>query len=277
METTCTRRSWMGIASALISGLIPGLIPVKAWGFYDGEAGWNPPLADTYPSQAPELARELVTVAHFDLKRVRELVEAQASLARAAWDWGFGDWEDALGAASHTGNRAIAEYLISKGARPTLFSAAMLGQIDVVKGHVAALPGVEKIRGPHGITLLAHAKAGGAQASAVFDYLQALGDAGKDAEVPLADEERAKLLGTYSFGVSVNQRIDVTLEGNGTPQTKVLTWTRRGKVGRPIYNLGNGEFYPAGAPGARIRFAEEGGGMVMSVADPGVVLTAKRI
>jgi len=44
------------------------------------------------------LAREVVTVAHYDLKRVRELVEARPSLARAAWDWGFGNWEDGLGA-----------------------------------------------------------------------------------------------------------------------------------------------------------------------------------
>jgi hypothetical protein len=31
------------------------------------------------------------------------------------------------------GNWEIAEYLLSKGARPTIFSAAMLGEMDVVK------------------------------------------------------------------------------------------------------------------------------------------------
>src|SRR5437899_13041706 len=79
--------------------------------------------ADVFPAHPPELVREMVTVAHFNLPRVREIVEARPSLARAAWDWGFGDWETALGAASHVGNRAIAEYLIEKGARPSLFSA----------------------------------------------------------------------------------------------------------------------------------------------------------
>src|ERR1700751_3194971 len=65
------------------------------------------------PPQPADLVREMVRVSHFDLKRVQQLVEAQPSLARAAWDWGFGDWETALGAASHMGNRPIAEYLIA--------------------------------------------------------------------------------------------------------------------------------------------------------------------
>src|SRR5437868_2501340 len=65
-------------------------------------------ISDAYPTQPPELIREMVTVAHFNLTRVKELVGARPALARAAQDWGFGDWEDALGAASHTGNRPIA-------------------------------------------------------------------------------------------------------------------------------------------------------------------------
>jgi hypothetical protein len=52
---------------------------------------------------------------------------------RAAWDWGFGDWEDALGACSHTGNREIAGYLIER-ARPTIFSAAMLDRSALRSG-----------------------------------------------------------------------------------------------------------------------------------------------
>jgi len=53
-----------------------------------------------------------VVVAHFNLARVKELVGRHATLAKAAWDWGFGDWETALGAASHVGNRDIAELLL---------------------------------------------------------------------------------------------------------------------------------------------------------------------
>src|SRR5882762_4889020 len=111
-----------------------------------------------FPAQDPDLVREMVSVSHGNVKRVKELVDRRPTLAGATWDWGFGDWENALGAASHVGNREIAEYLIAHGARPTIFSAAMLGQLDVVKAFVAAAPGVQRIRGPHSITLLAHAK-----------------------------------------------------------------------------------------------------------------------
>lgn len=46
----------------------------------------------------PEIVREMVTVAHFDLEVVQELLEARPSLPRAAWGWGFGDWKTASGA-----------------------------------------------------------------------------------------------------------------------------------------------------------------------------------
>src|SRR5262249_60674058 len=65
------------------------------------------PIADTFPSQPHELVREMVTVSHFDLNRVKELVEGRPSLARAAWHWGCGDWEAALEAASHTAYHGI--------------------------------------------------------------------------------------------------------------------------------------------------------------------------
>ncbi len=228
------------------------------------------PVPDIFPSQSHELVRETVLVSHFDLKRVKELVEARPSLARAAWDWGFGDWESALGAASHVGNRPIAEYLISKGARPSLFSATMLGQVDVVKAFVAAQPGVQRIRGPHSISLLAHAKAGGDAARPVFDYLQSLGDAGADPQVPLPDGDLARLTGTYVFGLSANQLVEVTVEKG------LLTWTRKGTVGRPLFHLGDWTFYPWGAASTRIRFVEEHGGVRMTVNDPELVMSVLR-
>ena len=234
------------------------------------------PVADSFPGQPAEMVREMVTVAHFSLKRVKELVESRPSLAKASWDWGFGDWESALGAASHMGNRPMAEYLISKGARPSIFSATMLGQLEVVKAFVAAQPGVQRIRGPHSISLLAHAKSGGAGARNVYDYLQSLGDADSDPEVPLADEERTKLLGTYSFGIGVTQQIDVTMQHNQGMTADQFTWTRKGSMGRPLYHLGKREFYPAGAPDVRIRFAEDGNAIVMTVSDGSMTMTARR-
>lgn len=228
------------------------------------------PVPDLFPTQAPELVREMVTVAHFDLNRVKELVEARPSLACAAWDWGFGDWESALGAASHMGNRAIAEHLISKGARPSLFSATMLGQLEVVKAFVAAQPGVQSIRGPHSISLLAHAKAGGEAARPVYEFLKTLGGADADPQVAVSDEDAAAVRGTYVLGIGASQQIDVTVDRGQ------VTWTRKGAVGRPLFHLGNRAFYPCGAAAVRISFAETAGAMVMTISDADLVLKAQR-
>jgi hypothetical protein len=239
-------------------------------------------IPDQFPTQPPELVREMVTVAHFDLKRVQELVEAHPTLAKASWDWGFGDWEEALGAASHMGNRPIAEYLLSKGARPSLFSAAMLGQLDVVKAFIAAQPGAQRIRGPHSISLLAHARFGGTQARGVLEYLlQSLGDADGPQLVPLSDADQAAVKGIYVFGRGASQRVEVSIDKGQ------VTWTRAGMTGRPLFYLGDRTFYPLGAPDVRIRFAEtpstnasatnaESPTVTMTVIDSVAVLTAMR-
>ena len=293
MISICSRRSLLKLAS-IIAPMGATALPIKLLGFSGerteasispgvrfpdfGKPDLSSPIEDMFPTQPPELVREMVTVAHFDLKRVQEFVDARPSLARASWDWGFGDWETALGAASHMGNRPIAEYLISKGAPPSLFSAAMLGQLDVVKAFVAAQPCVQRFRGPHSISLLAHAKAGGGVARPMFEFLQSLGDADAEPPVPLTDSENAAMLGTYIFGVGVAQQIDVTSERRQGMMSMYspLTWTRKGTMGRPLFHLGGHAFYPAGAPSVRIRFTEDKDGVVMTVNDPQLVLTARR-
>jgi hypothetical protein len=272
MHDVRPRRNFLKLASIAFPFQMLGLEP-RIFGLTAGDQGSSSPtapVADLFPTQPPELAREMVTVSHYDLNRVKELVEARPSLARAAWDWGFGDWETALGAASHMGNRPIAEYLISKGGRPSLFSSAMLGHLEVVKAFVAAQPGVQRIRGPHSISLLAHAKAGGPASRPVFDFLRSLGDADADPLVPLSDSEAEGLQGSYVFGPAMNQQIDVTMEHGG------VIWTRKGMMGRQLFHLGGRAFYPGGAPAARIRFREEGAAMLMTIEDPEVILVARR-
>lgn len=171
---------------------------VAAWPAPRPNPAWRD---ESFPSQHPHLAREIVGVAHRDLARVKELVGAHPSLAKASWDWGFGDWETALGSASHVGNRPIAEFLIEQGAPPTIFSAAMLGQLDVVRAYAAAMPNIHLLRGPHGIPLAAHARAGGAPAEPVLQFLATLGaPAPAVPVVPLSDSDRTALEGRYTFG-----------------------------------------------------------------------------
>jgi hypothetical protein len=156
MSHRLTRRLFVGLPAAGLATLLPSTLH----GQPPAAAAPVDPGTDWLPRQDPALAKEVVGVSHGNLARLRELVERQPALARASVDWGFGDWETALGAAAHTGRREIAELLLANGAPPSLFSAAMLGQVDVVRALVAARPGVQGMLGPHGITLLAHARTG---------------------------------------------------------------------------------------------------------------------
>lgn len=252
-----------GRAQAPVAPATPATPPTPA------KAAEPPPA---FPQQEPALVRETVGASHGNFDRVRELVDARPSLAKATWDWGFGDWESALGAASHTGNRDIALYLLAKGARPTLFSAVMLGQLAVVKAMIEANPGAQRIPGPHSITLLAHARFGGEPAQPVLAYLEGLGDA--DAGPPreaLAEEERLGLLGAYAVA------------GGGGPAVELVDM--RGGLGlkvgdafaRGLFHRGGLEFQPAGAEAVRVRLARREGGLIeLTVHDPGPVLTASR-
>jgi hypothetical protein len=111
---------------------------------------------------AVDLVRAFVANAHGDLDAVRAALAQQPTLANAAWDWGGGDWETALGAAGHMGRRDIAELLLEHGARLDVFVAAMLNEVEIVRAMLAAQPGLRDATGPHGIPLRAHAEAGAA-------------------------------------------------------------------------------------------------------------------
>ncbi len=103
------------------------------------------------------------------------MLDEQPALLNATWDWGAGDFETALGAASHMGHREIAGLLLGRGARLDLFCAAMMGMLDVVRPVVEAYPAAVDWLGPHGISLLRHALAG--DADDVADFLRSKGAA----------------------------------------------------------------------------------------------------
>jgi hypothetical protein len=229
-------------------------------------------VPDWLPQQDPALVKETVGVSHADVKRVRELVERQPALANAAVDWGFGDWETALGAASHVGRREIAELLIAHGARPSIFSAAMLGQLDVVKAFVTASPGIQRTLGPHGINLLAHARAGGPAAAEVAKYLESVGDADRRLlTAPLEPADRDAVVGEYVFADGARDYFIVDVRNDQ------LGIERPGQTRRFLLHHGNLVFFPAGVPSVPIAFARSGARAgQLTVADPDVFVTAKR-
>jgi hypothetical protein len=109
----------------------------------------------------PAVVGEFVGRSHADLARVTELLADYPTLIHAAFDWGNGDWETALGAAAHSGRRDIVEFLLSKGARLDIYTAAFLGRMSLVKAFLHENPAALHYGGPHGLTLLEHAKKGG--------------------------------------------------------------------------------------------------------------------
>ncbi|MEO7999607.1 MAG: hypothetical protein ABI852_19300 [Gemmatimonadaceae bacterium] len=228
--------------------------------------------SDQFPKHDTALVLEMVSVSHGNPTRVRELIAKQPALAKTSWDWGFGDWETPIDAASHVGNREIAEVLLKSGARPTIFSAAMMGQLSVVKAFVEATPGVQRILGPHSITLLAHAKAGGAPAQTVRDYLESLGDADPvPAFVPLTEAERAGYLGSYTFGPG-DQQLVIGVTGEN------MFVERVGVAKRTIRYVGNHEFRPSGGEFVRLRFVVANGkASSVSVFAPELLAEATRV
>jgi hypothetical protein len=229
-------------------------------------------LSPLYPTEDSSVVREVVNVAHRDLDRLTELVDPHPELANAAWDWGFGDWETALGAASHVGRDDIAHYLLGKGARPDIFTAAMLGQLDIVKGFLAMSPGIQDRPGPHGIPLLAHAHAGGDAAKPVHDYLQSLSEPSDSVRPELAEEALKLYRGNYRFGSSATEEFLVATSAMGG-----IAIQRSGQTARRLTFLGNHTFHPAGAPSVRIRFIVAGArASRLEVRSPGVVVSADR-
>jgi hypothetical protein len=103
-----------------------------------------------------KLVSAFVIAGHFNLPRVKELLAQEPALVFASWDWGGGDWETALGGASHTGQSKIAKYLLEQGARIDAFCSAMLGEREVLTTLLATNPSAASTKGPHGYTLLYH-------------------------------------------------------------------------------------------------------------------------
>lgn len=267
-----SRRSFFSLTTGL-SALGISAFASKAWGQAPPPAPYAMLGVDVFPQQALGLVKDAVGASHGNFARIRELVEQQPALARASMDWGFGDWETCIDAAAHVGNKPIADFLLSHGARPTIFSAAMMGQLDAVRAFVTARPGIQKTLGPHGITLMSHAKAGGPDAAAVVQYLTAVGDADtRTPTTPLAPADRDALAGKYVYGAGPRDFFVVDVQNDS------LTIDRPGGPGRRnLGHLGDLVFFPAGVPTAKIAFARDGGRVTqLTVADPTVMVTARR-
>lgn len=237
-----------------------------------------------YPSIDDTLVAEVVGVSHFNLTRLKELVDKRPELSRATWDWAFGDWETAIGAASHVGRRDIAQYLMSKGARPDIFTFAMFGNHDAVKAMIGSQPGIQTISGPHGITLLQHAKNGleaegitelqKKDSAKLISYLEGLGNADvTEKYMEMEESEKNKYLGDYRYGDGPADGFSVKLN-----KRKMITLGKLGKNGGALYKKSGNVFAYQGIRSVEIKFAVENNKVIsLTVHEPDLTLTAKKI
>ncbi len=107
--------------------------------------------------------KELVVAGHKNLDKLKDMLDEHPNLIYCRYDWGNGDFEEAIEGAGHLGNKEIANFLIDRGARVNLFVMTMLGKAELVKPVLDAYPQLIHSLGPHGFTLLHHAKVGGSE------------------------------------------------------------------------------------------------------------------
>lgn len=270
-------------------GLIGITLFKPSFGRESFHKGWNSddhfePLFYRYPGTSDALASAIVGASHGNFDKVKELVSGRPELAGASWDWGWGDWETALGAASHVGRRDIAEYLIAHGARPDIFTFAMMGMRKSVQEMVETIPGIQTHAGPHGITLMQHAKSrmndknisaeDRANINDLVAYLESLGNADlKTKSLEITDDEKQKYLGEYRFGAGDGEIFVVSQNSR-----KLLQIGRKGSSGRILHKVDNHRFSPAGAPSVNVLFKVENEQAIsLVVHEPEPLVTAIRI
>ncbi len=121
------------------------------------------------------LVKDFVVAGHGNFPKVKAMLQDNPNLIYTKFDWGNGDYESAIEGAGHVGNKEIANYLLEAGSRVTIYVLAMLGRTDLVKPILESYPSLITAKGPHGFTLLHHAKVGGKDAEELYSYLQEKG------------------------------------------------------------------------------------------------------
>lgn len=113
------------------------------------------------PALNGQLVNQIVRFSHGQPDKVKQLLKDEPGLVNATWDWGGGDFEMALGAASHMGRKDIAQILIDAGARKDMFYFAMEGNLAVLRAAIDGDPSIVNVSGPHTLTLFYHAAISG--------------------------------------------------------------------------------------------------------------------
>lgn len=130
---------------------------------------------DEPPPLPIPLVKEFVIAGHGNFAKVKSMLQENPNLVYTKFDWGNGDYEAAIEGAGHVGNKEIANYLLEAGSRVTLYVLTMLGKTELVRPVLEQYPALITAKGPHGFTLLHHAKVGGDDGKELYAYLQEKG------------------------------------------------------------------------------------------------------
>src|SRR5215510_1342288 len=184
IDVRCTRKQFLISSGTAAVGLFcardllhaqPGTTPSALTPSTTPESADNvPDFPEHHPPFDRARVKRFVIAAHVNFAAVKAMLAEEPNLINGTIDWGNGDFETALGGASHMGRRDIAEYLLEHNARLDIFAATMLGKLDIVRAAVAAFPNTVRVPGPHGIPLIVHAEKGGPPAKDVLEFLQPL-------------------------------------------------------------------------------------------------------
>ncbi|QEG24653.1 ankyrin repeat domain-containing protein [Mariniblastus fucicola] len=161
-----------------------------------------------------EMVNIFVAKSHGDIETIKSLLKKEPALVNCARDWGSGDWETGLGAASHVGRREIATLLLDHGARLDAFAAVMLGMKDVVAEMLKVRKDLHTMPGAHDIPMLCHAIFGKSEAEEVFELLL---ESGAD-----VNAESKMRMTPLSAAVSVGsaQQVEELLRRGADPKAK---------------------------------------------------------
>jgi hypothetical protein len=269
-----------------------GILGITSFGYASASETLRNPLNDgnsepifyRYPAMNDAMASGIVGASHGNFDKVKEMVGKRPELAGAAWDWGFGDFETALGAASHVGRRDIAEFLMSHGARPDIFTFTMMGMLKSVQEMIETVPGIETHPGPHGISLMAHARnrltdknisaADSANMNKMISYLQSLVNADPQPKsMEITEEEKLRYLGEYRYGAAEGEILLMDMTAK-----KQLKLARKGVFGSVLRKVDDNTFSPAGAASVKIIFQmKDDKAASFTVHEPEPLVTALRV
>ena len=160
----------------------------------------------------------------------------------------------------------------------------MMGMLKSVQEIIETVPGIQSHGGPHGITLLQHAKnrleakdissSDAANVKNVISYLESLGNADmKPKNLDVTEDEKKKFVGEYRFGNGEGEMFIVD-----THRLGFLQVARKGSSSRKLNKVEENTFSPAGAPSVKIIFKiQDAKAVSLSVHEPQPMVTAVRV